>query len=881
MQKLKNKTITILMALFLTFSMTASMILTPTASAHTPPWTINAFAYVTAMPNPIGVGQPISVCMWVDEPMPGATATNGIRRAGYTLTITAPDGTTTTETFANITDPTGVQDYFYTPTQVGNYTFLFNYAGQNYTWTAAQSGTSYTGDIFTASNSTCQVTVQQAQLPQPIASYPLPTAYWTYPIEGQNTYWYTIASNWLGQPFILGSGTARPGAYQPYGTAPTSAHIMWTQPCGYGGVVGGNETAVPGEDWYNGLSYNPRFNNPIVMQGVLYYQQPYGDSGTGGNYVAVNLLTGQQLWSINVTATGVTLLPSFGYIYDLESPNQYGPLPNGLLIATTTAYPGLGTVWRAYDPSDGVLTTMNITNVPTGTSVAGPSGEELKYVLTNYGTSSKPNWYLAQWNSSDVFGGITGANLSPTTWYTGTENASLPSCYDWNISLNLPGTGWGIGSATLGPLVSLGNMMLLVQGTFGTHAGGSVTAVTSDPANITAISLKPNTIGQTLWTQSYQQAPNNVTRIISAWDPTTGVFIFDDKETNVHWGYSLNTGAYLWGPVGFPSSSTTNWQYFMSSDTDAYGNLYCAGYAGLIFCYNDATGALEWTYGNGGAGNSTNAGLGTPWGEYPQQFVAIADGMVYIAGDEHSPNQPMYKGFPLTCLNATTGQQIWTIFGWSNEMNGDESAIASGYLTFLNTYDEQIYCYGQGPSKLTVTAPQASIELGKSLVISGTVMDISAGTTQNEQAMDFPNGVPCVSDASQSAWMEYVYMQKPEPTNVTGVPVTISVIDSNGNYRTIGTATTDSSGMFSLQWYPDITGKYTVFATFAGSNSYYPSSDETVFAVDPCSPTASPYPVANNPLPSTEMYIGAAAAAIIIAIAIVGVLIVLMLRKRS
>ena len=74
--------------------------------------------------------------------------------------------------------------------------------------------------------------------------------------------------------------------------------------------------------------------------------------------------------------------------------------------------------------------------------------------------------------------------------------------------------------------------------------------------------------------------------------------------------------------------------------------------------------------------------------------------------------------------------------------------------------------------------------------------------------MDFPNGVPVVSDASESAWMEYVYMQKPEPTNVIGVPVTLSVIDSNGNQRQIGTATTDASGTFALTWTPDIPGNF-------------------------------------------------------------------------
>ena len=58
----------------------------------------------------------------------------------------------------------------------------------------------------------------------------------------------------------------------------------------------------------------------------------------------------------------------------------------------------------------------------------------------------------------------------------------------------------------------------------------------------------------------------------------------------------------------------------------------------------------------------------------------------------------------------------------------------------------------------------------------------------------FPNGVAVASDASMKDWMGYVYQQKPLPTNFTGVEVTLSVVDANGNYRTIGTATTDVTG---------------------------------------------------------------------------------------
>ena len=125
-----------------------------------------------------------------------------------------------------------------------------------------------------------------------------------------------------------------------------------------------------------------------------------------------------------------------------------------------------------------------------------------------------------------------------------------------------------------------------------------------------------------------------------------------------------------------------------------------------------------------------------------------------------------------------------------------------------------------------------AIELGKSLVISGTVTDISAGTKQDDQAARFPDGVPAVSDESQTAWMEYVYQQNQLPTNATGVPVTLNVIDANGNYRTIGTTTSDATGFYSYQWTPDIEGKYTVYASFAGSESYWPSKATTAFAVE-------------------------------------------------
>ena len=81
--------------------------------------------------------------------------------------------------------------------------------------------------------------------------------------------------------------------------------------------------------------------------------------------------------------------------------------------------------------------------------------------------------------------------------------------------------------------------------------------------------------------------------------------------------------------------------------------------------------------------------------------------------------------------------------------------------------------------------------------------------------------------------MEYVYMQKPRPTNATGVTSHLSVIDANGNQRDIGTTTLNADGFYSLNWKPDIDGKFTVTASFTGSESYRPSHASTAFNVDP------------------------------------------------
>ena len=155
-----------------------------------------------------------------------------------------------------------------------------------------------------------------------------------------------------------------------------------------------------------------------------------------------------------------------------------------------------------------------------------------------------------------------------------------------------------------------------------------------------------------------------------------------------------------------------------------------------------------------------------------------------------------------------------------------------------DAYDNQLYCYGKGLSATTVTAPETTQVLGTKILVKGTVTDQSPGQT----SPGIPaKGTPAISDDSMSAWMEYLYMQQPQPTNATGVQVIIEVLDPNNNYHEVGTTTSDASGLYSLAFTPEVSGKYTIIARFAGSESYFGSSAETAVNIEDA-PAATPQP---------------------------------------
>ncbi len=927
---------TIALILILTFS--ALMAVMPTANAHTPAQTFHTYAYIVAAPNPTGVGESSLIVIWISPNPRTSTGLGGDRWRHMTIVVTKPDGTT--ETLGPFySDATGSTYTSYTPTQVGTYKLVFNYPGQvmslygpggfgglesstnmnaqipaNLPDLVARGEDQYVNDTFLGSTATTTLIVQQAPTAK-IPNTPLPTGYWTRPIEGQNSAWASIASNWLAGSQIGGYGNI-----QQTGIAPNSPHIMWTRPIELGGIVGGTN-AIPDVGFYSGGSYEGRFTNAMIIAGRLYYAEPLGHSNTGGGYTCIDLRTGQVMWhSDNIavtqgnTTTGAPntiLVPAFAQLFDYESQNQHGVV-GGILWATSVE--GGVRIWIAYDAFTGKW-LFNETNVPIFVGPPGapeasvlaytPSGQYVRYVLS-YNAKTHSGW-LALWNDTTQNvglelvdpGGGTGTNAYQ--WRPNGKQVNMSTAYSWNVTISADLSGLSAPSIVQ---VVPGDMILGQSTTFNPFIANGVG--TPNPYTIWAISDKPATRGQLLWIKNYTAPTGDITRSFSLWpvDPVNRVFLMRDIETMAWVGYNLDTGDLLWGPT---TGATDAFSYYGSGlgggpiGWPAFGNLYVQGYGGELLCYSVKTGALLWSY------NNTNSGDETPWGNYPIFIGAIADGKIYCFNNEHSPNYPLYKGEEVRCINATTGQEIWTLMGWAGQTGGAGTSTmveADGFLAYYNYYDNQIYVIGKGPSATTVEAPLTAVTQGSSLVIQGTVTDQSPGTKQAAPTAYYPYGVPAVSDASMSQWMEYLYMQKPMPTNATGVPVTLTALDPNGNTENVGTVTSDANGHFSLMWTPPVPGKYTITATFAGSNSYYGSSAETAIGVAAAahptttttpsttpSSTGTPAPtsavspsVAPTPTPpassaasSTTLYIVAAAAVIIIVIAAAAIV----LRRRK
>ena len=324
--------------------------------------------------------------------------------------------------------------------------------------------------------------------------------------------------------------------------------------------------------------------------------------------------------------------------------------------------------------------------------------------------------------------------------------------------------------------------------------------------------------GQQQWMRNITGTPFAATMVMPG--ASNDVFLRYTKESFTFDAFSVATGEKIWGPTEAMVNPLA--YYDQTSSVCAYGNLYTWTFGGEVYCFDLHTGNKVWNF-------STGETPDTPYGVNPFWIIGnyeatVADGMIYVeTGHDYGP--PLFSGAKIYALNATTGEKVWDILNFAS---GSSLPVVYGYMLSFNAYDNSIYCYGKGQTATTVeTAPV--FNNNANIMITGTVTDQSPGET----CLGIPaKGTPAISDDSMGRWMEYLYMQSPKPTNATGVPVTLSVVDPNNNYFVIGTTTTDTNGQYSYAFTPDVPGTYAITASFGGSNSYYSSSAKTTVGFD-------------------------------------------------
>ncbi|MGD6851110.1 MAG: PQQ-binding-like beta-propeller repeat protein [Candidatus Bathyarchaeia archaeon] len=830
MKNKKNGILYKIITISLLLLMTATIVVMPETNALN----IDLYAYITVTPNPIGVGQQVTATFWLDRPSPTAVAGyDPIKNWGnLTVKITSPNGNTETlGPFA--ADATGGNICTYTPKSVGDYKFEFTFPGQT-----------FGNDYYKPASATTNLTVQE----EPIMRYqtnPLPSDYWNSPVFGEDKGWNTISGGWL-MPGYNATGAFEPGDFNPYTTAPNTAHVVWTKETHLGGVAGGDRGDYT---FYMGPTYQ-YYWTPLAIGGNLYFPQRLVPGDAWDGLYCYDIATGEENWYQPMSkgysagsGGGGTIPTMVAQLLQYDGPNAHGVLP---YLWTT------GVNYTMIDANSGepILTAIGA----PATSYLGHIGQvtgplmmydEIGSLLAYYIDPVRNQLFL--WNSTklveravgstNIYSPPVGAKLN---WTTGIE---------WNVTVpRRDGAAFNLGYPA-----STGDVIFAYSANIATGGGYQ---------NFTLVAYNKNT-GQELWFKNITDplSPSGSQPYLFFGPSRDGVLTIYRRQSMQWYAFDANTGNQLWGPT---EPYTNAWDQYAYGNI-AYGNMYVCTYSGRVYCHNLTTGELTWTF------ETPPSGFETPYGNWPfgVQYPMIADGKIFVGTAEHTPNSPFYTGSKLYCVNASNGQGIWNMSGWWSIYYAGVSPIAvNGYLLSHNWGNGEIFCFGKGQTATTVSAPDVALNFGQAMTIKGYVTDQSPGAP----------GTPAIADKDQSAWMEYLYLQKQKPTNATGVPVDLSVVDANGNYRNIGTTTSDADGFFSMDWIPDIPGKYTLYASFAGSEAYWSSHAVTAFTVqDEPSATAQPTPL---PISVADTYFIPSVIGIIVAIFLVGAVLALLIRKK-
>jgi hypothetical protein len=778
----KSKISTIALILLLTIS--ATLFTLTSVYAQSGKGTV---CYLGVMPNPVGKHQTMLMHVGITDSL----SSPELGWEGMSITINRPDGQTDTITDIK-TDSTGGTGKTYEPDLVGTYTLTAHFPEQV-----------FGGQTYLASDSP-EVIVEVQE--EPIEVYPdnsLPTNYWTRPIDAQLREWSSITGSW---PLILTN------LYAPYNDGPETAHILWAKVLTQGGITGGS---LGGNSFETGDAYEGKWtgsggtgsyfeSTSIILTGKLYYQESTQENPVVTH--CVDLHTGEELWS-KVFMDNNTI--TFGQTFHFDGINYHGAFEY-LWVSSGGGWFGGSATWHAFDSLTGDW-LMSIENVPSGSNLFGPNGEICIYTIS--GTT------LSFWNSSHVVLNGLSEN-SAGSWGSNAHGQTHDGANGvmWTKTIES-----GLGSASAYFL----NDRIILTTTSTTEFVISAINVNASVGELGATLYKKTWTPPAYWDEMQLNLAGFIAQSgWMSWSQEDKVGIYWVKDTREHYAFNLENGEFMW------STPSQNYMDAMddtpaSARAIAYGRFYSASVSGIVYCYDIQSGELLWEY--KAVDPYSEYLFGNNWWLKP---LFITDGKIYVATLEHSAIDPRPRGGPFICLNATTdnpeGEVIWRANGLFRQTRwGGRAIIGDSVIATMDTYDQRVYGIGKGASAMTLSASSQIISKGDSLMLEGTVMDVSPGTKELAMQLRFPNGVPAISDEDMSDWMLYVYKQFKEPEEATGVEVVFNLVNSTGHILDLDRTTSDKSGQFSYVFTPDKEGTYTVLATFYGSGGYYGSCAQT------------------------------------------------------
>ena len=765
---------------------------------------IKTNAYMSFRPNPIGVGQIFLVNLWIVPP------THKSRYlSNYTVTIVKPSGKT--EVIKLDSYPADATAWFeYLADEPGTWKIKFEFPG-GYFREADLPGawdeppTVHLGECYYEPSSTGwqELIVLENYTAQSWPPSPLPVDYWTRPIQPLNREWWWIAGHYPWRGPGGGPGWEKiwdelyPNTnkywsdrynFIPWVKAPESAHIVWKQQRSLAGLLG----PISSEQTKFISTYAGMLSVPLVIyQGRCY--ESVTSSGGRTVFRCYDLRTGETIWEISPDPTPMTL---FLGVFSMRSQwyLEYNPgvaeVPGAEAqhqVSVSLVSIGGGRLLKL-DPWSGAI-NLNASISPLTTGTYYRNG----YVLSVQSTNPfwpfmgpPPQYFLINW---------TTIPPAPAGWWA-TTTFNLKDCVVSNITWPL-GDSWNVCyDFESGIAVAVESLKDSVSGVWiGTRAR--------------AASLKD---GRLLWDKTFEET--NFSPMCVVADHGKVAFLTNEG----YWiALRLTDGKIVWKSdrMDYPWDACGFGGYAVSS---AYGLFYRFGYSG-VYAFDWETGKIVWKF-----EAPAEYPYETPYigrnGTTVYSFMSgglIADGKIFVYNTEHTPTQPITRGWKLYCLDAKTGECLWKITG-----SMIPCGIADGYLVALNGYDGYMYCFGRGKSQTSISVSKDVVAVGETVLIKGNVLDMSPAQP----------GTPCVAKESMTAWMEYLHMQKPMPSEVKGVPVTLMAIKDDGEVIDLGVVTTNGFyGTFALAWTPEKEGTYTIVASFEGDESYGSSSAATFLHV--------------------------------------------------